>query len=97
MKILIAHTPKLGIELALAHRPDLILLDIHMPGMNGYEVLKILQSDPAIKNTPVVAVTANAMKKEIEQAIAAGFTAYVSKPIQIQAFLGTIDKLLNND
>lgn len=94
VRLITAHLPELGIELALAHRPDLILLDINMPGMDGYQVLKILQAEPRLKPIPVVAVTANAMPRDIERGRAAGFVEYLTKPIDLGLFLATIDRCL---
>ncbi|MDP2155495.1 MAG: response regulator, partial [Sulfuricella sp.] len=67
IRLLTAHTPELGIELALARRPELILLDINMPGMDGYQVLEVFKADAGLKRIPVVAVTANAMPRDIER------------------------------
>lgn len=92
--LLTAHTPNLGIELAQAHQPDLILLDINMPGMDGYEVLAILQTMPELVETPLFALTANAMPKDIERGLEAGFTHYLTKPIDIPRFLEIIDQTL---
>ena len=94
IRLLTAHAPDIGIELALAHRPDLILLDINMPGMDGYQVLEVFKSDAYLKNTPVIAVTANAMPRDIERGIAAGFIDYVTKPIDIERFLHSVDVAL---
>jgi PAS domain S-box-containing protein len=95
IQLLTAHTPELGIELALAHQPDLILLDINMPGMNGYQVMEILKTDVRLKSTPVIAVTANAMPRDVARGIAAGFTHYLTKPLDLGAFLHTLDQCLN--
>jgi hypothetical protein len=92
--LLTAHTPELGIELALARQPELILLDINMPGMDGYQVLEIFKSDALLKNIPVVAVTANAMPRDIERGQAAGFTDYLTKPLDVPGFHTLIDRLL---
>jgi PAS domain S-box-containing protein len=86
-----AHTPFLGIELAEVHLPNLILLDINMPGMDGYQVLEALKKITALKNTPVIAVTANAMSRDIEKGMKAGFSDYVTKPINVTKFLETIE------
>ncbi|MDP3036093.1 MAG: response regulator, partial [Rhodocyclaceae bacterium] len=93
--LLTAHTPELGIELALAHRPDLILLDINMPGMDGYQVLKVFQASAELCHIPVVAITANAMPRDIERGKAAGFTDYLTKPLDILLFLNTIQRCLD--
>jgi len=86
-----AHTPHLGIKLAEAHLPDIILLDINMPGMDGYQVLEALKKIPELKDAPIIAVTANAMSRDIERGIKAGFSDYVTKPINIATFLETIE------
>lgn len=87
-----AHTPELGIELAQARKPCLILLDINMPRMDGYEVLQVLKADLKLRHVPVIAVSANAMPKDIERGIAAGFSDYLTKPIDVGRFLESIDR-----
>ncbi|MCW9057866.1 MAG: response regulator [Gammaproteobacteria bacterium] len=93
--LLTAHTPSLGLELAIAHRPDLILLDINMPGMDGYQLLSVLRTDARLGSIPVVAVTANAMPRDIERGRAAGFSDYLSKPIDIKRFYAILDQWLD--
>ena len=83
-------------ELAGVHQPDLILLDINMPSINGYQVLKILKLDERLKHIPVVAVTAKAMTKDIEKGKAVGFTDYLTKPLDIPHFLAVIDQYLTS-
>lgn len=95
IRLITAHTPELGIELARAYCPNLILLDINMPDLNGYQVLKVLQDDPILKSTPVVAITANAMPRDIERGKAAGFADYLTKPLDIAQFNSVLDHLLN--
>ncbi len=94
--LMTAHTPKLGLELALAHLPDMVLLDINMPGMDGYEVLKVFKSDPRLKHIPIVAVTANALPRDIERGMAAGFTDYLTKPLHVTRFVEVIDRMLSH-
>ncbi|NOR51340.1 MAG: response regulator, partial [Gammaproteobacteria bacterium] len=89
-----AHEPELGLELASYHHPELILLDINMPGMDGYQVLNILQSDDNLNDIPVLAITASAMPKDIERGKAAGFSDYLTKPLNIPDFLKAIDQHL---
>ncbi|ACV35888.1 bacteriohemerythrin [Accumulibacter sp.] len=96
LRLLTAHAPRLGIELALAHRPHLILLDINMPGMDGYEVLAVLQREPLTRHTPVIAITANALARDIERGRAAGFVDYVTKPIDVAGFLRVVEEALEN-
>lgn len=89
-----AQTPELGLELAYTHQPELILLDINMPGMDGYQVLEILKSDQKLKSKPVIAVTANAMPRDVKRGLAAGFTDYLAKPLDVEVFLKAIDHCL---
>lgn len=96
IELFTAHDPRLGIDLAQAHQPDLILLDINMPGMDGYQVLEILQNTDELVNIPVIAVTANAMPRDIAQGKAAGFNDYVTKPLQVTNFLSLIDTYLSS-
>jgi len=86
-----AHTPFLGIELAEVHLPDVILLDINMPDMDGYQVLEKLKKMTVLNDTPVIAVTANAMSRDIEKGMKAGFSDYITKPINITQFLETLE------
>jgi len=89
-----AHTPLLGLELAEAHLPNIILLDINMPEMDGYQVLEQLKKIKELKNTPIIAVTANAMSRDIERGKKAGFSDYITKPINITLFLETLEKYM---
>ena len=94
INLLTAHNAELGLELAQAHKPDLILSDINLPGMSGLELLNIIQQDPTLKNIPVVAISANALRKDIDKGLQQGFVAYLTKPINIEEFHTTIDKYL---
>ncbi|MDG4811502.1 response regulator [Hydrogenovibrio sp. 3SP14C1] len=93
--LITAHEPKLGIELAKANKPHLILLDINMPGMNGYEVLEVLKKDDDIRDVPVVAITANAMSHDIRRAKQAGFDDYLTKPLDVENFLSVVEYYLS--
>ena len=94
IKLWTASTPEEGIELAINHTPDLILLDINLPGMDGYEVLDILKADEVLRTKPFIAVTANAMPRDIERGMAAGFSEYLTKPINIDRFFRLLDRCL---
>ena len=83
-----------GLEIAFGQHPDLILLDINLPGMDGYAALRQLQAHPATRNIPVIAVTANAMTRDIEHGLAAGFSDYLSKPIDVTQFFDVLDRWL---
>ncbi|MDP2154551.1 MAG: ATP-binding protein, partial [Sulfuricella sp.] len=89
-----APTAELGIELARAEPPALILMDINLPGMDGYEALAQLKADPRTARIPVIAVSANAMKGDEERGLAAGFIAYFTKPLDISSFYDALDKLI---
>jgi PAS domain S-box-containing protein len=95
LRVLTADTPERGLELATAHRPALILLDIHMPGMDGYQLLSRLREDPMLRDVQVVAVTASAMPPDIERGHAAGFADYLTKPLDLGHFLHVVDQRLN--
>ncbi|TAK63291.1 response regulator [Methylobacter sp.] len=97
LQLITAHNPELGLELASVHHPDLILLDINLPGMDGYQVLSILRSMDSVKNMPVIAISANATSRDIERGIAAGFNDYITKPVNIRHFLETVSRLLPYD
>jgi PAS domain S-box-containing protein/excisionase family DNA binding protein len=97
MTVLEAHEPVLGIDLAIEHKPDLILLDINLPGMNGFEVLKQLKQKNITNGIPIIAVSANAMPVDINKALEAGFDDYITKPIDVTAFLLVVDKILTRN
>ena len=86
-----------GLELARAHHPDVILLDIHLPGIDGYEVLKRLGKDPATAVIPVIAISADAMPLDIERGMKAGFRHYLTKPINIEELVKVINTFLPGD
>jgi two-component system, cell cycle response regulator len=83
-----------GIEMARQHKPDLILLDIHMPKMDGYEVARRLREDPDCCRIPIVAVTALAMVGDREKLLTSGFDGYISKPIEPETFSGKVQEYL---
>jgi two-component system, cell cycle response regulator DivK len=84
-----------GIALTRKERPDLILMDIMMPEMDGLTATRIIKNDPQISATPILALSARAMKGEIEEGLEAGCDAYISKTMDIKEFSGTIDRLLS--
>jgi CheY-like chemotaxis protein len=79
-----------GIEIARARRPDLILMDINLPGLSGIRALKILAADPITAHIPVIALSANAMPRDIEKGLEAGFFRYLTKPIKVNEFMETL-------
>jgi CheY-like chemotaxis protein len=84
----------LGIEVARTDQPMVILMDINLPGISGIEALKVLRLDPATAHIPVVALSANAMPRDIETGLDAGFFLYLTKPIKVEEFMDTLDAAL---
>jgi two-component system cell cycle response regulator DivK len=89
-----ATTAEAGVQLALEHRPDLVLMDIQLPGIDGIQALEQIRTDPAAAAIPVVAVTASVTAAERSRTVGAGFAAFISKPIDVREFLATIAGLL---
>jgi CheY-like chemotaxis protein len=85
---------RLGIDLARAHLPQIILLDINLPGMSGLDALTVLQSDPSTARIPVIAITANAMAGDVSRGLASGFFRYVTKPIDMARLNEAVDAAL---
>jgi CheY-like chemotaxis protein len=94
MRLLSARDGNRGIQLARAHRPQVILMDINLPGISGIEALRILREDPLTAHIPVVALSANAMPRDIEKGLQAGFFRYLTKPIKVNEFMQTLDVAL---
>ncbi len=94
IRLLSARDGNRGIEIARASRPDVILMDINLPGISGIRALRILADDPATAHIPVVALSANAMPRDIEKGLEAGFFRYLTKPIKVNEFMDTLDVAL---
>jgi PAS domain S-box-containing protein len=94
LRLLTAVNGTLGIEIARNAQPTVILMDINLPGISGVEALKILRVDPSTAHIPVVALSANAMPRDIEKGLQAGFFRYLTKPIKINEFMHTLDAAL---
>jgi PAS domain S-box-containing protein len=94
MRLLSARDGNTGIELARAHQPEVILMDINLPGISGIEALKVLREDPATAHIPVIALSANAMPRDIEKGLQAGFFRYLTKPIKVNEFMDTLEGAL---
>jgi two-component system cell cycle response regulator DivK len=82
-----AGTAEEGLRLARLHNPALILMDIHLPGMSGIDALKSLRAEGATAAIPVIAITASVMKESVREVMAAGFNAFIEKPIDVRGFL----------
>lgn len=89
-----AGTAEEGIELALERIPDLVLMDIQLPGMNGMEALKVLRSRQETAKVPVVAITASVMTQDRQRIVDTGFDGFIEKPIDLRAFLATVQAAL---
>ena len=94
LRLLSAPDARLGIELARAHRPRVILMDLHLPGMSGDDALKILRDDRRTAHIPVIAITAHAMPRDVAKGLAAGYFRYLTKPLLLDAFTEAIDSAL---
>jgi PAS domain S-box-containing protein len=94
VRLLSAGNATVGIEIARASLPDMILMDINLPGINGYQALEILQKDPTTAHIPVLAISANAMMGDIKKGLEAGFFRYLTKPIHVNEFMEAMDAVL---
>jgi len=91
-----AETAEEGIKLARAESPDLVLMDISLPGMDGLEATGILKQDPTTKDITVIALTAHAMKGDEEKALAAGCSGYITKPIDTREFPKAVARFIDS-
>jgi CheY-like chemotaxis protein/two-component sensor histidine kinase len=94
IRLLTAVNGTLGIEVARTTQPTVILMDINLPGISGVEALKVLREDPATAHIPVVALSANAMPRDIEMGLDVGFFRYLTKPIKVKEFMDTLNVAL---
>ena len=94
VRMLSARDANIGIALARTHLPDVVLMDINLPGLNGTDAMKILRADPLTKHIPILALSANAMLRDIKMGLEAGFFRYLTKPIKVKEFLEALDKAL---
>jgi len=94
LRLLTAVDSNQGIQLARAHQPDVILMDINLPGISGIEAMKILRDDPTTAHIPIVALSANAMPRDVAKGLEAGFFSYLTKPIKVPEFMAALDAAL---
>ncbi len=94
MRLLTAVNGSSGIEIARVTQPDMILMDINLPDISGIEALQILRSDPSTASIPVVALSANAMPRDIKKGLESGFFRYITKPIKIDEFMTALDEAM---
>jgi two-component system cell cycle response regulator DivK len=96
-RVIEADSAEAGLALMAGHKPDLVLMDIHLPGISGIEALKRLRTDPATATVPVLAFTASVMPQDRSAIMSAGFDGFISKPISLKEFFGTITAILARD
>ncbi len=94
IRLLSARDGRHGVEMARSYKPDLVLMDINLPGISGLTALRILRDDPTTAHIPVIALSANAMPRDIEKGMQAGFFRYLTKPIKVDQFMNTLDLAL---
>ena len=95
-QVIVARNGEAAVAQARAHRPDVILLDIRMPGMTGTEAMHILRADSSFGNTPIIALTAHALDGERRLALSAGFDAVIAKPCLPDALVAAVECVLND-
>ena len=93
-RVLVATSGDAGVALARSAEPDVVLMDIALPGMDGWEATRRLKGDPATSRIPVVALTAHAMTHDCERAMALGFDGYLAKPIEPRAVLAEVERIV---
>jgi CheY-like chemotaxis protein len=94
LRLLSAADGLLGVEYARALLPEVILMDINLPGMSGIEAMKVLRADPTTAHIPIIALSANAVPRDIERGLEAGFFNYITKPIKVGEFMNALDDAL---
>ena len=94
LRLLSAADGNLGIEFARAYQPEVILMDINLPGLSGLEAMRILRADPSTAHIPIIALSANAVPRDIEKALEAGFFNYLTKPIKVNQFIDALEVAL---
>jgi CheY-like chemotaxis protein len=94
LKLLTAIDGHLGVQMARTYQPDVILMDINLPGISGFGALEILNQDPSTAHIPVMALSANAVPRDIQKGLEAGFFRYLTKPIKVREFMDALDVAL---
>jgi CheY-like chemotaxis protein len=95
-RLLVAHNGRMAIDLAQQTHPDLILMDIQMPGMDGLEAIQHIRQKPELANTPIIALTALAMSGDRDRCLAAGANDYLSKPVSMKQLVTKINSYLGS-
>jgi CheY-like chemotaxis protein len=93
-RVILAKNGEEGVAMAKEHQPDIILMDIQMPVMDGLQATRLIRSDPKLAKVPIVALTARAMQGDQERCIEAGANQYLSKPVELEELVGVITQFL---
>ena len=96
LRLLSAAEGSIGIEFARAYQPDVILMDINLPGISGIDAMRVLRADPSTAQIPIIALSANAVPRDIAKALDAGFFSYITKPIKVEHFMQTLDAAMKH-
>jgi CheY-like chemotaxis protein len=96
LRFVSASDGNLGVEHARTYLPEVILMDLHLPGISGIDAMHILQADPSVAHIPVIALSANAMPTDIGKALKAGLFNYITKPIRVSEFMAVLDLALES-
>jgi PAS domain S-box-containing protein len=96
LRLLSAADGSLGVEFARAYQPDVILMDLNLPGISGNEAQQILRADPQTAHIPIIALSANAVPRDIAKSLEAGFFSYLTKPIKVERFMDALDTALKS-
>lgn len=93
-KLISAHTGELGVEMAQIHQPEVILMDINLPGIDGFEALRRLRGLNETSDIPIIAISADAMAEDIRRGLAEGFDAYLTKPIDLSQVIDHLSRAI---
>ncbi len=94
LRLISAADGNLGVEFARSYLPEVILMDINLPGISGLEAMQILRADPTTAHIPIIALSANAVPRDVEKALQSGFFNYLTKPIKVNQFMDALDAAL---
>ncbi|MGA8007456.1 MAG: response regulator, partial [Burkholderiales bacterium] len=96
LRMMSATDAEQGIDLARSFLPEVILMDINLPGLNGIEAMQILRADPSTAHIPIIALSANAVPRDVEKGLESGFFSYLTKPIKVERFMDALDIALRS-
>jgi CheY-like chemotaxis protein len=96
LRMMSATDGKQGVDIARSFLPEVILMDINLPGLSGIEAMQILRADPSTSHIPIIALSANAVPRDVEKGIEAGFFSYLTKPIKVDRFMDALNVALRS-